>query len=63
MLEAAAPAGVTLILTSPRVAPGLLTRDAWHVLDAAAQVLVGDLAEPLAEAVIASGVPREAAPG
>ena len=62
MLEAAAPAGVTLILTSPRVAPGLLTRDAWHVLDAAAQVLVGDLAEPLAEAVIASGVPVEAAP-
>lgn len=59
----AAPPGLTLLLTSPRVAPGLLTRDAWHSLDAADAVLAADLDDPLAEAVSASGVGVEALPG
>ena len=48
---------LVLLLTSPRVAPGLLTRDAWQVLDCADQVWCADAddAQPaaLAEAGIA----------
>lgn len=55
---------LTLLVTSPRVAPGLLSRDAWRVLDAAAgtgAVLARDLEEPLAQAVTAAGLEVRAA--
>ncbi|HET8595384.1 MAG TPA: MazG family protein [Intrasporangium sp.] len=33
---------LTLLITSPRVAPGLLTRDAWRALDSAAAIWAGE---------------------
>lgn len=51
--------GLTLLLTTARIAPGLLTRDAWHALDGASSVRASTAQEPLAEAVLASGVPVE----
>ena len=56
------PAGLTLLLTSPRVAPGLLSRDAWQALAAADQVLAMAADEPLAAAVTASGISVTEAP-
>ena len=58
-----APRGLTLLLTSPRVAPGLLSRDAWLALDAADSVLARSLQDPLAAAVIASGIEVRESPG
>ena len=57
------PRGLTLLLTSPRVAPGLLSRDAWLALDAADSVLARSLQDPLAAAVIASGIEVRESPG
>ena len=48
---------LTLLVGSPRVAPGLLTRSAWQALEAADAVLAGDADEPLALAVAESGMP------
>ena len=48
---------LTLLVGSPRVAPGLLTRAAWQALDAADAVLARDADEPLADAVAESGMP------
>lgn len=48
---------LTLLLSSPRVAPGLLTRDAWDVLASAAAVLARDEDEAQAVAVAESGMP------
>ena len=45
-----------LLLTSPRVASGLLTREAWRALDAADVVLGAD-GEPQLEALRDSGIP------
>jgi XTP/dITP diphosphohydrolase len=45
-----------LLASSPRVSPGLLTRDAWHALDEAAVVWARATDEPLAEAVAEAGV-------
>ncbi|CCH75766.1 conserved hypothetical protein [Nostocoides australiense Ben110] len=50
------PPGLTLLLTSPRVAPGLLTRDAWRTLEHASTVLAREPGEPVADAVSVSGV-------
>jgi XTP/dITP diphosphohydrolase len=48
---------LTLLVASPRVAPGLLTRAAWRALDGADAVLARDASEPLAGAVAESGMP------
>ena len=40
--------GLVLLVVSPRVVPGLLSRAAWQALDAADSRLARDLAEPLA---------------
>jgi XTP/dITP diphosphohydrolase len=51
------PGRLTLLVGSPRVAPGLLSRAAWQALEGAASVLARDEDEPLAEAVAQSGMP------
>ena len=51
------PGRLTLLVGSPRVAPGLLTRSAWQALEAAVAVLAGDADEPLALALAESGMP------
>ena len=51
---------VTLLRTSPRVAPGVLTRDAWRALDAADRVLCDD--ERTAEALRGQGVETTTVP-
>ena len=48
---------LVLLTGSPRIAPGLLTRGAWEALESASAVLARDADEPLAAAVIESGVP------
>ena len=50
-----------LLATSPRVAPGLLSRDAWETLSATEQVLCADLTDPLARAVADAGIAVTAA--
>lgn len=45
-----------LLTTSPRVAPGLLSRDAWSTLQSAAAVCCADLDDPLAAALSEAGV-------
>lgn len=53
--------GLTLLLSTPRVAPGLLSRDAWRALESARTVYAADLDDPAAHGVSASGV--EVLPG
>ncbi len=48
---------LALLSSSPRIAPGLLTRSAWQCLEGAAQVLARDADEPLAAAVEDAGLP------
>ena len=48
-----------LVLTSPRVAPGLLSHGAWQVVAEASVRLARSLDEPLAEAVDELGFPVE----
>jgi XTP/dITP diphosphohydrolase len=47
---------LTVLLTSSRVAPGLLTWDAWSALRAASRVLVGSGEHPQIPALTAAGV-------
>jgi XTP/dITP diphosphohydrolase len=47
---------LTILLTSPRVAPGLLSWPAWSALQAASRVLVGSGEHPLVPALAAAGV-------
>ncbi len=47
---------LTVLLSSPRVAPGLLTWQAWASLRAAARVLAGSAGHPQVPALTASGV-------
>lgn len=55
---------LTLLLTSPRVAPGLLSEPAWQALREAAHVLAADPEAPTPHALAAAGVPvRAAGPG
>ncbi len=42
--------------TSPRVAPGLLTLEAWELLRAAPTVIAADLTDPQVRAIVASGI-------
>lgn len=46
---------LALVVTSPRVAPGLLSHGAWDAVSGATVRLTRDLDEPLAEAVVESG--------
>jgi XTP/dITP diphosphohydrolase len=48
-----------LLVTSPRVAPGLLSRGAWEVVSTAAVRLARSVDDPLAEAVVEAGLPVE----
>jgi MazG family protein len=50
---------LTVLLSSPRVAPGLLTWQAWSVLRAADRVLAGSAGHPLVPALTAAGVEPE----
>ena len=53
----ARPAGrLTLLVASPRVAPGLLSRDAWRCLDGADEVWAAAADEPLAETLVEHGI-------
>lgn len=47
---------LTVLLTSPRVAPGLLTWQAWSALRSAARVLAASAAHPQLPALTAAGV-------
>jgi XTP/dITP diphosphohydrolase len=53
---------LTLLVTSPRVAPGLLSWAAWSAVASAPRRLASDLGSPLARAVAAAGHPVEALP-
>ncbi len=50
---------LTLLLTSPRVAPGLMSWSAWQAVTGADRVLASDPDAPLGRAVAASGIPVE----
>ena len=50
---------LTVLLSSPRVAPGLLTWQAWSALRAASRVLVGSAGHPQLPALTAAGVNPE----
>ncbi|GAA4396783.1 nucleoside triphosphate pyrophosphohydrolase [Fodinibacter luteus] len=50
------PGRLALLVTSPRVAPGLLSHGAWQVVDASAVRLARSLDDPLAEAVEEAGL-------
>jgi XTP/dITP diphosphohydrolase len=50
---------LTVLLSSPRVAPGLLTWQAWSALRAASRVLAGSAGHPQLSALTAAGVTPE----
>ena len=54
---------LVLLATSHRVAPGLLNRSAWQLLDGRAPVLVGSSDHPLARMLVDDGVAVEALAG
>jgi XTP/dITP diphosphohydrolase len=61
---AAAEPDLTLLVTSPRIAPGLLARTAWQALERAERVLCADVSDPQPSALADAGVavtPAEAA--
>ncbi|MFC7491322.1 MULTISPECIES: MazG family protein [unclassified Knoellia] len=47
---------LSLLVTSPRVAPGLLSRSAWYAVESATARLCRDVSEPVVEAVVESGL-------
>lgn len=51
-----------ILVLSPRVAPGLLTRAAWAALEAASQVRAVDPGDAQVEAIVAAGITVTAAP-
>lgn len=53
---------LTVLVTSPRVPAGLLSRDAWAALASAGRVLAADADDPVPAAVAASGIDVAAAP-
>lgn len=55
--------GISIVLTSPRIAPGLLTWDGWQALRSADVVGCASLTEPQAVAVAAAGVELTEVPG
>ena len=54
--------GLTLLVTSPRVAPGLLSWSAWQAVAAASRRLASSADLPLARAVVAAGHPVDVLP-
>lgn len=50
---------LTLLVGTPRIAPGLFTRAAWRALETADAVLARDAGEPLAEAIAEAGIPLD----
>ena len=46
---------LTFLVTSPRVAPGLMSWAAWQAVDAAERVLASDDTSPVFRAVTAAG--------
>jgi XTP/dITP diphosphohydrolase len=52
----AAQPDLTLLVTSPRIAPGLLSREGWQALDGAASVLCLDPDDPQPAALADAGV-------
>ncbi|MDN5795508.1 MAG: MazG family protein [Intrasporangium sp.] len=52
---------LTLLLTTPRVAPGLLTRDAWHALESAKTILARQ-GEYQAGALVEAGLDIDSRP-
>ena len=59
--DVAGEASLAILVTSPRVPAGLLSRSAWQVLEAADVVYAADLEEPVPDAVATSGVQVRAA--
>lgn len=53
---------LALLLTSPRVSPGLLSRSAWQVLEQAGLVLCADLADAQPVALTEAGIAVRATP-
>lgn len=53
---------LTLLITSPRLPAGLLSRDAWTALEAATEVRAADLDDPTPAALLTSGVPVRQSP-
>ncbi|CAN7327852.1 MazG family protein [Knoellia sp. LjRoot47] len=51
---------LSLLVTSPRVAPGLMSRSAWYAVESASVRLSRDLTEPLVDAVVESGLSVDA---
>ena len=56
------PGSLVLLLTSPRVAPGLLSRATWQVVEAADVVCCADLGDPQPQALVESGIAVEPLP-
>lgn len=50
-------AGLSILLSSPRVAAGVLTRSAWQVLEAADAIYAADVDDGQAAAILTSGLP------
>lgn len=57
------PGRLSLLVASPRVAPGLMSRSAWQALDSADLVLARDADEPVAAAVADEGLVVEVGDG
>ncbi len=53
---------LTFLVSSPRVAPGLMSWAAWQAVASADRVLASDAASPTARAVIAAGHPVDVLP-
>ncbi len=51
---------LSLLVTSPRVAPGLLSRSAWYAVESASARLCRDLSEPVVDAIVESGLTVDA---
>src|SRR4051812_33859520 len=46
---------LTVLQTSPRVPPGLLSRDAWQALERADEIATADRSAPLASSLTSAG--------
>ncbi len=47
---------LSLLVTSPRVAPGLMSRSAWYAVESASARLCREVSEPVVDAVVESGL-------
>ncbi len=51
---------LSLLVTSPRVAPGLMSRSAWYAVESASARLCREVSEPVVDAVVESGLTVDA---